>query len=212
MAFGVIRQNDCMVMKRIVTLLVLLVAVTAHASSVWVAVKNTAVRKDASNLSPVITRLKYQDELELLSESGDWWQVSFEGKEGWVHKSALSKSLEQAAGSGQKSSGASIFDVLRGRSSGSQSKHSSSKRRGGDADDITLAGKGFNEDVEGEFKSRGASELNYAAVDAMENRKVPPFDFQKFADDGDLDYSIEVEEKKQEEKSWGGFSLPGGLF
>lgn len=191
--------------------MVLLVAVTAHASSVWVAVKNTAIRKDASNLSPVITRVKYQDELELLSESGDWWQVSFEGKEGWLHKSALSKSLEQAAGTGQKSSGGGFLSMLKG-SSGSQSQKNANKRRGGDADDITLAGKGFNDDVEGEFKSQGASELNYAAVDAMENRKVPPFDFQKFADDGDLDYSIEVEEKKQEDKPWGGFSLPGKLF
>jgi uncharacterized protein YgiM (DUF1202 family) len=197
-------------MKRLVALLVLLTAITVHASPVWVAVKKTVIRKEASNLSPMIVQVNYQDELDLLNERGDWWQVSYGDKEGWVHKSALSKSLEQAAGSTQKASGGSIFDALKGKPADSQSRQSSDKQRGGDADDITLAGKGFNEDVEGEFKSQGAN-VNYDAVDKMENRDVPDFDFRKFAEQGGLKYSFE-QVKAEQEESKGGFSFPGGLF
>jgi hypothetical protein len=186
-------------MRRFALLFVLVVAVTAHASPIWVAVKKTTIRKAASNLSPVVARVNYQDELDLLSENGDWWQVSHGDQQGWVHKSALSKSLQQAAGSQQKSSGGSIFDALRGRS-GSQSQQSGARGRGGDAEDITLAGKGFNEDVEGEFKAQGG-DLDYAAVDIMENREVPGFDFQKFADEGGLQYVIEQAKIRRVEQS-----------
>ena len=207
---GDIRPNNYAVMKRLVALLVLLTTVTVHASPVWVAVKKTVIRKEASNLSPIVVRVNYQDELDLLNERGDWWQVSFEDKEGWVHKSALSKSLEQAAGSAQKSSGGSIFDALKAKPADSRSRQPSNQQRGGDADDITLAGKGFNEDVEGEFKSQGGN-VNYDAVDKMEKRDVPDFDFQRFAEQGGLKYSFE-QAKAEQEKSEGGFSFPGGLF
>ena len=193
-------------MKRIFILLLLLTTVSVQASPVWVAVKKTVIRNDASNLSAVVARLEYQDQLELVSENGDWWQVSYEGKQGWVHKSALSKSLEQSAGSSQQGSGGSIFDAFKGGSSGS----SASKGRSAGGDDITLAGKGFNEDVEGEFKSQGTN-LNYDAVDAMENREVSGFDFQSFAKEGGLEYSFE-QAKAEQEDSGSGFSFPGGLF
>ncbi|TNF99929.1 MAG: SH3 domain-containing protein [Gammaproteobacteria bacterium] len=212
MGSGVIQPSEFISMNKLIFLLLLMSVTVVHASPVWVAVKKTTIRKNASNLSPVVVKVKYQDELELLDEQGDWWQVKYENNEGWVHKSALSKSLDSGAKQ-QKSTGKSLFDAFRGKPSASQSQQAQRKQRGGDTDDITLAGKGFNEDVEGEFKSQG-SELNYAAVDLMENREIPPFDFQKFADEGDLDYVIEQAKKEEEEekKSWGGFSLPGGLF
>lgn len=193
-------------MKNFLLVLLLFTVAAVHAAPVWVAVKKTVIRKDASNLSGVVVKVKYQDQLELVSESGDWWQVSFEGKEGWVHKSALSKSLEQPSKSSQQGSGGSIFDAFKGGSSGS----SASKGRSAGGDDITLAGKGFNEDVEGEFKTRGAN-LNYDAVDTMENREVAGFDFQKFAKEGGLEYSFE-QVKVDQEESGSGFSFPGGLF
>jgi uncharacterized protein YgiM (DUF1202 family) len=193
-------------MKRILVLLLLLSTAAVQASPVWVAVKKTVIRSEASNLSAVVVKLEYQDQLDLLSDNGDWWQVSYDGKQGWVHKSALSTSLEQSAGSGQQGSGGSIFDAFKGGSSGS----SASKGRSAGGEDITLAGKGFNEDVEGEFKTQGAN-LNYDAVDAMENREVSGFDFQSFAKEGGLEYSFEQAELEQEE-SGSGFSFPGGLF
>ena len=207
MVYGATRPNNDAVMKNFLLLLLLFTVATVHAAPVWVAVKKTVIRKDASNLSPVVVKINYQDKLELISENDDWWQVSFEGKQGWVHKSALSKTLEQSSGSGQQGSGGSIFDAFKG---GSQSGSSASKGRSGGGDDITLAGKGFNEDVEGEFKTHGEN-LNYDAVDVMENREVSGFDFQKFAKEGGLEYSFD-QVRAEEEESGSGFSFPGGWF
>jgi uncharacterized protein YgiM (DUF1202 family) len=211
MGYGDTQRNSDIVMKKTTFILLMMLAINAYAAPVWVAVKKSVVRKSPTNLSAVVVKVNYQDQLELLSEKGDWWQVKFENSEGWMHKSALSKSLETAGEKQQQSSGGGLMSLLKGGSSSTQSQHDSSGQRGGDADDVTLAGKGFNEDVEGEFKKQG-SELNYAAVDIMENREVPTYDFQKFAEEGGLDYVIKQAEAKQEKKSWGGFSLPGGLF
>lgn len=82
--------------------------------------------------------------------------------------------------------------------------------RGGDVDDITLAGKGFNKDVENMYMNNNAS-LNYAAVDVMEAQSEIDFDLSTFAEQGGLDYVAErpVTEAK---KGFGGFSLPGGFL
>ena len=51
------------------------------------------------------------------------------------------------------------------------------------SDEVALAGKGFNEEVEKKFKE-GNSEVNYAAVDEMEKIVVSQQEMEQFLDTG----------------------------
>jgi hypothetical protein len=52
------------------------------------------------------------------------------------------------------------------------------------AKEISLAGKGFNQEVENAYKSKG--KVNYADVDKVETQSVKEADLKKFIEDGRL--------------------------
>jgi hypothetical protein len=140
-----------------------LIAFAAGQALRSVQVKEGQVRSAPSFLSSIIARLAYGDQVQLLAEQNGWAKVSIAGKvpEGWMHSSALSeKKIVVKAGAQNVDQTAS-------------------------SDEVALAGKGFNADVEKEFKSK-RKDVNYAYIDQMEKLLVTPAQMQEFVKVGAL--------------------------
>ena len=56
---------------------------------------------------------------------------------------------------------------------------------GASGDELALAGKGFNYDVEADFKAKNQN-VNFTWVDKMEKIKVPAASMQQFLKDGGI--------------------------
>jgi uncharacterized protein YgiM (DUF1202 family) len=116
----------------------------AAAQSLNVQVREGQVRRDPSFLSPVVGTLGYGAKVQNEEEKGSWVRVSDGGLKGWMHLSALTeKAIEIKAGDAPAGSSAS-------------------------REEMALAGKGFNKDVEADFKAKN-KETDFAAVDRMES-------------------------------------------
>ena len=139
----------------IVIALLLLAAVAVFAADALpersVIVKETQVRDKPSYAGKILGKLVYTDRVQVLElpAGSSWAKVRLAAKklEGWVHLSALAKDEKPVVKAG-------TTDVAAG-ASGSE---------------VALAGKGFNPEVEAEYKKDPT--LNYAAVDEMEEYVV----------------------------------------
>jgi uncharacterized protein YgiM (DUF1202 family) len=133
------------------------------ADQMSVTVKQTAVRDKPSFLGKTLGTLVYADRVTVLDQSTKGWVkiVGPDGKlQGWVAASALqTKQIVLAAGS---------ENVEQGASSG----------------EVALAGKGFNETVEKEYKADG--KLDYTWVDYMGKLDVTPDQLSAFISRGGL--------------------------
>jgi uncharacterized protein YraI len=134
------------------TLLVLLLAlslpaaaVAAAAETIAVVVKKASVRRDPRFTAPAVVELPFQEKLRVVSRKDGWVQVEARGLTGWVHGSAVA--VRAVSVSAQAASA------------------------GVSADDVGLAGKGFNKSVEEEYR-KGAARANFGAVDALERQAV----------------------------------------
>lgn len=121
-----------------------------------VQVQSGQLRATPTFLGQVLGTVAYGVSVEVLQTKGDWMQVkSLQGKVGWLHKSALTtKRVSMSAGTSAAKTGAS-------------------------SSELALAGKGFNSDVEREYKAKNKN-LNFAAVDRMETLKIPATEMQAF--------------------------------
>jgi hypothetical protein len=99
--------------------------------------------------------------LEVVSKEGDWFQVTFKGVEGCIHKSAVQKK------------------------SLSLSKLTGSQGKGTSGEEVALAGKGFNPQVEAAYKNKNP-ELNFGAVDRVESYKISDSELMQFIQKGEL--------------------------
>jgi len=130
-----------------------------------VIVKETQVRDKPSYSGKILGKLAYTDRVQVLEmpAGSSWAKVRLVAKklEGWVHLSALAKDerLVVKAGSTDVAAGAS-------------------------GSEVALAGKGFNPEVEAEYKKDPT--LNYAAVDEMETYTVPPTALSAFMAQGGI--------------------------
>jgi uncharacterized protein YgiM (DUF1202 family) len=104
-------------------------------------------------------------EVAVLSRSGDWYQVNYQGKTGWLHKLAF----PQAQAPGMK---------LPGLLTGGPVRETKS-------DEVALAGKGFTPEVEASYRQKNPS-LNYAQVDQVERFQVSPTQLATFVREGGL--------------------------
>jgi SH3-like domain-containing protein len=132
------------------------------AAPMSVIVKETQIRATPSYMAKILAVVKYGDRLEVLSEQGGWAQVTLpSGKgQGWVHLSALSaKQVVLKAGESGAAGGASSGEVA-------------------------LAGKGFNKEVEAEY--RDEKQLDYTWIDTMEGYRVSPEQILAFLQAGGL--------------------------
>ena len=141
-----------------------LAAVAAAAAEMSVQVKDGALRDRASFLGKPVATVAYGDRVEVLASQGDWRQVRLaSGAAGWIHSSALTpKRVVLSAASGG--------DV----------------RIAASGEEVALAGKGFSQEVETEYKKQNR-DLDYAWVDRMITFKVSDAEALRFLQEGGLE-------------------------
>ncbi|MBF0456657.1 MAG: hypothetical protein HQK99_02030 [Nitrospirae bacterium] len=148
-------------MKRFaVIILLLLIPVVVYGETMQVITKENAVRAECNFFSTVTVMVKYADALEIVSTKGDWYMVKFGGKSGCIHKSALDKTAVKLAKSESGSHAAS-------------------------SDEVSLAGKGFNPQVEDAYKQKHP-ELDFNLVAKVEGYTVAAERVSEFIKDGGL--------------------------
>lgn len=126
-----------------------LAAVAAPApQQMSVQVRSGQVRATASFLGRIVADLPYGTRVEIVQPSKPWMQVrTAAGQAGWMHESALSSArLQLKAGAGDAQAGTS-------------------------ASEVSLAAKGFTQQVEKEYRSKNPA-LDFAWVDRMEAFRV----------------------------------------
>ncbi|HZX13823.1 MAG TPA: hypothetical protein VFF49_05430 [Thermodesulfobacteriota bacterium] len=143
------------------SIIIISTAVSLHAETATVITKQTAIRESCRFFSPVKATVHYDDVLEIISKEGDWYRVQFKGFQGCIHKSSIEKSS------------ISLSNVV-----GSEKQSTS-------GDEVALAGKGFNPQVEAAYKKENPS-LNFQAVDRVENYKVLESKLIQFIQSGKL--------------------------
>lgn len=144
----------------IILLLFLLIPSLAFADKLKVVTRENAIRKDCKFFSPVRTKVKYDDVIDLVSQSGDWYKVKYGNVKGCIHKSAVEVKKFKLAGLLGKKTEAST-------------------------DEVALAGKGFNPQVESAYKGKHP-ELDFELVDKIEELDVPQEQLVDFIKKGKL--------------------------
>jgi len=154
-------------MKKPFRLSVLLAAVLAVfvyllAETVIVKIKTTDVRRERKFYASSLATVPAGASLEKIGEKDGWIQVkTADGTTGWIHSSAIAtKKFELTA----------MDKNMKTQTS---------------ANEVALAGKGFNKQVETDYRARHG-EVSYAAVDLMERFKVTPAAVEEFLRKGRL--------------------------
>ena len=144
-------------------LLIAVAAVEGAKKAMSVQVKQGQVRATPSFLGKIVANLAYGDRVEVLDEKEGWVKVLLPGKagDGWMHSSALSeKRIVLKAGAKEAEIAAS----------------------GGE---LALAGKGFNAEVEAEFRAKNKN-IDFTWINRMQEMKVPPERISAFLQEGKL--------------------------
>lgn len=135
----------------------------ASSRTMSVQIKKGPLRSSPSFLGKVVAEVSYGDRLEIREEKAGWARGSLVGKgvEGWIHSSALTTKkvvLKSGASDVQKSAS---------------------------GEELALAGKGFNKQVEGEFKNRHQN-IDFTPIDQMEKIVVSAQEAREFLDEGGI--------------------------
>jgi hypothetical protein len=128
-----------------------------------VQVKSGEVRSAPSFLGAIAAKVSYGDRLFVREEKDGWFRVSVPGRntEGWIHASALTSKIV----------------VLRAGAS--------DVKQAATSDELALAGKGFNKQVEKEFRSKNPR-LDFTVIDKMETISIGQSEIQNFLKAGEL--------------------------
>jgi uncharacterized protein YgiM (DUF1202 family) len=154
-------------MKRIilVTLLCLAAAGGVFAqkagATMYVNVKNGTLKTSTGFFAGNAGSLAYGEQVTILAVNGKWSQVRSASRtsvSGWIASASLTTKRVTAQGTGTST----VSDRER-----------------------ALAGKGFSEEVEKQYKIDNKN-LNYAAVDSLEKVTVPQNDLLAFINEGHL--------------------------
>ncbi|MCL5808282.1 MAG: SH3 domain-containing protein [Deltaproteobacteria bacterium] len=167
-----------------VSLCIVFSVIAAPPKTMSVQVKEGQVRSNPSFLAEIVARPSYGDRVEIIQDKGAWKKVALRGVQGWMHTSALTtKSIVLRAGTAVTQTGAGGSEVaLAGKA---DLPPTSSGGQGVTTGEIALAGKGFSEEVEKQYKSLNPK-LDYAWVDKMEKFKVSPEQMQAFLKRGSV--------------------------
>lgn len=154
-----------MKLKRSVLVLGFLMATAAttwsDSGTMSVQVKEGQLRSAPSFLGTIVGPVAYGEQVETVQQQGDWMNVkSSRNVTGWIHQSALTKK-QVVLGSGGRAQSAAT------------------------GQEVALAGKGFNADVEAKYKATHGK-LDFASVDRMESIKVSREEMIKFLNDGSV--------------------------
>lgn len=132
------------------------------AETVVVKIQTTNLRKEPKFYSQTIAFLTAGSPLEKLSSQDGWFKVrTSAGVVGWVHSSAVETKK---------------FNLL---------AMNTSMKTQASAGEVALAAKGFNKQVEENYKAKHG-EANFAAVDRMLQLKISPSDVEAFLRKGKL--------------------------
>jgi hypothetical protein len=128
-----------------------------------VQVQDGKLRADPSFLGKIIGSVAYGDSVTVVRQQDPWFFVSTKTGQlsGWIHSSALTEKEI----------------VLR---AGDANVQKTASQR-----EIALAGKGFNPQVENEYKKRNPN-LDFALIDRMEKIIVSDEEIRQFMKDGKL--------------------------
>jgi hypothetical protein len=74
-----------------------LISSVAAAATVKVITQEAMIRKDKRFFAPALVRAPFGAALQELGREGDWFRVSYQGKEGWIHKSAVQEQKFQVS-------------------------------------------------------------------------------------------------------------------
>lgn len=147
--------------RLLISVVALLVPVTAWSTSLNVQVEEGQVRNKPSFLGEIVDKVVYGESVEVVKEQGPWRMVNTPRKPGgWIHQSAVSESSVELVPGGNVNEGAS-------------------------GKEIALAGKGFNADVENAYKAEH-QQMSFAWVDNMEKFTVKNADIEQFIKQGGL--------------------------
>ena len=135
-------------------------AAYAAAETVTVIVKKTSVRRDRQFYAATIAEAELGDAFTVLAREKGWVKVGTKSGEGWLHESAVT--AKKVVASSQGPSGGKV-----------------------DAGDVALAGKGFNPQVESEYRKKNP-QADFAAVDRMEKLGASEKAVAAFLSDGNL--------------------------
>ncbi len=133
----------------------------AFAATVKVITQDAVIRQDKRFFAPAVVRVPLGASLQQLGKEGDWFRVSFQGKEGWIHKSALEEQKFQ-------------LSSLAGGKAEETSR-----------DEVALAGKGFTPEVEKAFREKNPK-MRYDLVDQVQAYRVDDQRLQAFLQAGSL--------------------------
>jgi hypothetical protein len=128
-----------------------------------VQVREGQLRATPSFLGKVVVNVPYGARVGVEKRRGDWFRVSLPAGPGagWIHSSALTeRNVQMAAGAADVSAAAT-------------------------GDELALAGKGFNQQVEQEFRAENPN-MDFTWVDRMETWDMPAGEMAKFLREGNL--------------------------
>lgn len=154
------KQTTCWLLLTVFTA-VLFAGIALGVAEMSVQVRNGQVRATPSFLGKRVGTLHYGDQVAVLNKTGDWREVSAASVRGWMHQSALTKNAIAFQAGGQNAPLAAS------------------------GDELALAGKGFNKQVENAYKAKNPK-LDYAWVDRMETMTVSPEEMARFLKEGGL--------------------------
>ncbi len=132
------------------------------AETLIVKVQTTYVRKEPKFYSSPIATLSAGDSVTQITAQAGWFRVrTSQGVEGWIHSQAVAAGKLKVAAMDK------------------------SLKMSATADEVALAGKGFNRQVEDEYKSRNKG-ISFGEVERMLRIKVTPEELRRFLMDGKL--------------------------
>lgn len=139
-----------------------LLALPALAADPWrIVVQTASLRQAPQVFGKIIRSLDYGTEVEILAEQAGWLHVETAGATGWLHKSAVARrALTLSAGSKPVGVAASKSE-------------------------LSLAGKGFNQQVENAYRAKNG-QLDYAWVDRMALIHIDEEQLRIFVAEGQL--------------------------
>ncbi len=146
---------------RALAVLLALSAGAAFATSMSVQVRNGKLRATPSQLGRVVATVEYGAVVQAEAPQKGWYPATTaDGKTGWLHESALSKKpIAMRAGTSDAATGVS-------------------------SDEVALAGKGFNEQIEAKLRADGT--LDFTWVDRMAAFEVAADQIMRFRTEGNL--------------------------
>jgi hypothetical protein len=124
--------------------------------TMYVAVQSVPLKSGTGFFARTVGNLAYAAQVTVVAVNGKWVQVRSGSLTGWTASSNLSSRRIVAQGNNRSAS----------------------------ASEMAMAGKGFSEEVEREYKT--GKDLNYSAVDDLEKVKVSDEDLLGFIDEGHL--------------------------